>query len=402
MKGFEFKNYFSSSEEEHEYYEEYDELYADCQKEIFAEGYKIYTSIDMEKQAALQQAVDDVLRGYTEVKDDGVYNMQGAAVCIDNDTGFVVAIVGGREQNVGIYTLNRAYQSHRQPGSAIKPLIVYTPFFQDGNNPDTIVVDEEIENGPKASYYYGEVTARLAVEKSLNSVAWQLYQQITPEAGLQYLKNMHFSALHSSDLVLATSIGGFTEGMSALEMAAGYATIENDGYYRSPTCIMKIVDADENIVYMSTQESTQIYKETAARMMTNVLQTAVESGTGAVAKLQWYPCAGKTGTTNGNKDGWFVGYTRYYTTSVWVGYDLPQTVPGLQGGTYPAVIWKTFMTRIHQGLVPMNFLPYAQLSEEFLDEHYPQETETEENVSEEEEEVLEQEELEENESDSEE
>jgi len=401
-QGFEFKEYFETEEEKKAYYEEYDELYADCQKQIFTKGYKIYTSIELDKQQALQESVNWGLSGFTQVGEDGAYTLQGSAVCIDNETGYVVAIVGGREQDLGIYTLNRAYQSYRQPGSSIKPLIVYTPFFERGNTPDTLVVDQKIEGGPTASYYYGAVTSRFAVEKSLNSVAWQLYQQITPEAGLQYLKNMHFSALHSSDLVLATSIGGFTEGMSALEMAAGYATIENDGYYRSPTCIMKIVDADENIVYMSTQESTQIYKETAARMMTNVLQTAVESGTGAVAKLQWYPCAGKTGTTNGNKDGWFVGYTRYYTTSVWVGYDLPQTVPGLQGGTYPAVIWKTFMTRIHQGLVPMNFLPYAQLSEEFLDEHYPQETETEENVSEEEEDVLEQEELEENESDSEE
>ena len=378
MQGFEFKNYFSSSAEEKAYYEEYDELYADCQKEIFAEGYKIYTSIDMSKQEALQSAVNNVLSDYTEVKEDGVYNMQGAAVCIDNDTGYVVAIVGGREQNIGIYTLNRAYQSHRQPGSAIKPLIVYTPFLQNGNTPDTIVVDEEIENGPKSSYYYGEVSVRKAVEKSLNSVAWKLYDEITPEVGLQYLKNMEFSAIEKKDMVTATALGGFTRGVSALEMAAGYATIHNDGIYRTPTCITKMVDGDENIVYQGEISGREIYKETAARMMTDVLKTAIQVGTGKTAYLQGMPCAGKTGTTNDNKDGWFVGYTRYYTTSVWVGCDLPKEIKELEGATYPAEIWKQYMTQIHAGLKPLNFLPYAQLSDEFMEKYYPQEEATEE------------------------
>lgn len=375
MQGFEFKEYFSSTEEEQQYYEEYDELYADCQKQIFVEGYKIYTSIDMQKQEALQTAVNEVLSGYTAVKEDGVYDMQAAAVCIDNDTGHVVAIVGGREQNIGIYTLNRAYQSHRQPGSAIKPLIVYTPFFENGNTPETIVVDEAIEDGPKASYYYGEVTTRFAVEKSLNSVAWKIYDELTPEKGLQYLKDMGFSEIQNNDMVTATALGGFTRGVSALEMAAGYATLQNDGIYRTPTCITKIVDADENIIYVSGKSGIKIYGETAARMMTDVLETAIATGTGKTAYLDGMPCAGKTGTTNDNKDGWFVGYTRYYTTSVWVGCDLPKEVEGLEGATYPAKIWKTYMTEIHEGLRPLNFLPYAQLSEEFMQQYYPQEEE---------------------------
>jgi len=379
MKGFEFKNYFESSRERQEYYEEYDALYADCQKEIFAEGYKIYTSIDMEKQTALQRTIDEVLQDYTEVKDDGVYNMQGAAVCIDNNTGRVVAIVGGREQNMGIYTLNRAYQSHRQPGSAIKPLIVYTPFFQDGNTPDTIVVDEFIENGPRGSYYYGEVTARFAVEKSLNSVAWKLYDEITPEIGLQYLKDMGFSGIDKKDMVTATALGGFTRGTTALEMAAGYATIHNDGVYRTPTCITKIVDGDENTIYTADTNGIEIYGETASRMMTDVLSTSIATGTGKSAYLPEIPCAGKTGTTNDNKDGWFVGYTRYFTTSVWVGCDLPKEIKELEGATYPAEIWKLYMTEIHEDLKPLNFLPYAQLSEEFMQQYYP----TEENSFEE-------------------
>ncbi len=384
MEGFVFQEYFASEEEEIEYYEAYDELYADCQKQIFAEGYKIYTSIEMDKQETLQSAVNDVLSSYTDVNEDGIYKLQGSAVCIDNETGYVVAIVGGREQDIGIYTLNRAFQSFRQPGSSIKPLIVYTPFFERGNNPDTLVMDEEIEGGPKVSYYHGEVTVRYAVEQSLNAVAWRLYEEITPEVGLQYLKDMHFSKIESKDNVLATSLGGFTKGMSALEMAAGYATLENDGVYRTPTCVTKIIDGDQNIVYINEQEGTRIYGETAARMMTDVLETAMISGTGKDARLEGIPCAGKTGTTNDNKDGWFVGYTRYYTTSVWVGCDLPEAVKELQGASYPAQIWKSFMTYANQGLAPMDFLPYAQLSQEFIDEHYPKETEEEETLEEEE------------------
>jgi len=376
MQGFEFKEYFTSEEEKKAYYEEYDELYADCQKQIYAEGYKIYTSIDLTKQAALQNSLNNVLSGFTDVGEDGAYQMQGSAVCIDNETGYVVAIVGGREQNdLGIYTLNRAYQSHRQPGSSIKPLIVYTPFFELGNTPDTMIMDEPIEGGPNMSYYHGEITARFAVQQSLNPAAWNVYSQITPEVGLQYLKNMHFKEIREKDYVLATSLGGFTRGASAVEMASAYATLENDGVYRQPTCIKKIVDAAENIVYMSNQEGTKIYTETAARMMTDVLYSTVTDGISQVAAIPGMPSAGKTGTTNDNKDGWYVGYTRYFTTSVWVGCDIPKAVEGLGGSTYPAQIWKDYMTTIHAGMTPMNFLPYAQLSPEFMEEHYPMEPE---------------------------
>ena len=374
MRGFEFQEYFSSEQEEKEYYREYDALYTECQKEIYEEGYQIYTSIEMDKQELLQATVDEVLEGYTDVKEDGVYNMQGAAVCIDNDTGHVVAIVGGREQNVGVYTLNRAYQSHRQPGSAIKPLIVYTPFLERGNNPDTILIDEEIEGGPKSSYYYGAVNVRFAVEKSLNSVAWKVYEDLTPGVGLQYLKKMHFSQIKDTDMVTPTALGGFTEGTSALEMAAGYATIQNDGIYREPSCIVKLIDGNANTVYRADESGVKIYGETAARMMTDILQTAIATGTGKDACLEDIPCAGKTGTTNENKDGWFVGYTRYYTTSVWVGCDLPETVKGLEGATYPAKIWKSYMTEIHDGLKPLKFLPYARLSDEFMEQYYPTES----------------------------
>ena len=282
----------------------------------------------------------------------------------------MVAIVGGRSQDAVSHTLNRAFQSHRQPGSSIKPLIVYTPSFERGKTPDTIVNDHKFDGGPSNSgdSYYGDVTIRFAVQKSLNTVAWQLYDELTPKVGLQYLKDMNFTNIVKDDYVTATALGGFTTGVSTLEMASAYSTLENDGMYRNPTCIKSIVDSDNNIIYTSSQKDTVIYTETASRMMTDVMTDVMKSGTGRSANLDnGMPCAGKTGTTNDKKDGWFCGFTRYYTTCVWVGCDMPETVKKLTGSSYPAEIWKNYMDQIHADLTPIDFLPYAQISDDYQD-----------------------------------
>ncbi len=366
-EGFVFRYYFSDEDEKNEYEMEYEEMYETCQKRLYTGGYHIYTSIDMRKQVQLQDAINVELSDFTSTNEEGVYEMQGAAVTVDNETGLVVAIVGGREQNFGMYTLNRAYQSHRQPGSSIKPLIVYTPALERGYTPDSVVTDQEIEDGPKnaGGSYAGDVALWYAVAKSMNTVAWQLYDELTPQVGLSYLKEMNFSEIVDNDYVLATSLGGFTRGVSPLEMAAGYATIQNDGCYRTPTCIMKIIDADNNVVYDRLPLDQVVYKENACRMMTSCLEQAMLMGTGQSAALSFMPCAGKTGTTNDQKDGWFVGYTRYYTTSVWVGYDMPREVPDLKGNTYPARIWNRYMEQVHIGKVPLGFLPYPQMSDQW-------------------------------------
>ena len=245
-----------------------------------------------------------------------MYALQSAAVCIDNDNGYVRAIVGGRSQDFSGYTLNRAFQSYRQPGSAIKPLIVYTPSFERNYTPDSVVTDEPIEDGPRNANgsYSGQITVRTAVEKSVNTIAWKLYEELTPEVGLSYLEKMNFAKLDANDYRPATALGGFTNGVSALEMASGYAAIENDGNYRAPTCIVKILDADGNEIYAPAQTEEAVYKQNAARMMTDVLKGVITSGTAHGLGLGSMPAAGKTGTSNDQKDGWFVGYTRYYTT----------------------------------------------------------------------------------------
>lgn len=365
LEGFSFCNEFESAADEEAYNENYAELYAECQRKLYTGGYQIFTSLDLDLQDELQAAVDDTLEVFDTVNEEGVYELQASAVCINNNTGYVQAIVGGRKQDFAGYTLNRAYQSFRQPGSAIKPLLVYAPLFERGKTPDSVVVDEPIENGPKNANgtYIGETTLRTAVEKSINTVAWRLYEELSPEAGLAYLKDMNFSKIESDDYRLSTALGGFTNGVSAVEMASGYATLANDGKYRVPTCIVKILDGSGNVVYACAQEGKQVYRQNAARMMTDVLTGVFTNGTARGLELSDMPCAGKTGTTNDQKDGWFVGYTRYYTTSVWVGYDMPQKLEGLMGYTYPGEIWQTFMEAAHEDKELWAFLPYVQMTD---------------------------------------
>lgn len=352
-QGFIFKNKFASAEEKKEYKAEYNELYETCEQSLYSGGYRIYTSISMTKQKALQNAVNDVLKNFTEKTDAGIYKMQGAAVCISNNTGRVVAIVGGRKQDVSEgYTLNRAFQSFRQPGSSIKPLIVYTPAFENGYTPESIVSDKRFEGGPRNSdgKYSGNIPIRSAVAASKNVIAWKLFEEITPKVGLSYILNMGFSNIVDSDYYPASSLGGLTNGVSPLEMASGFATIENEGYYREPTCIVKITDARDNVIYKNKNKKKQIYSKESAHMMTSCMESVFESGTARGLQIGNMKVAGKTGTTNDKKDGWFCGFSAYYTTAVWVGYDTPRTVSDLYGSTYPGHIWQTFMQSIHTGL----------------------------------------------------
>lgn len=365
QQGFVFQNEFADDAEKEAYETAYDEMYADCQKSLFTGGYRIYTSIDLNIQQELQTAIDDGLSGFTDTTDEGIYKLQSSGVCIDNETGHVTAIVGGRSQEFDGHTLNRAYQSFRQPGSSIKPLIVYTPQLERGYTPDSIVKDAKFEGGPSNSNgrYAGNITLRTAVEQSKNTIAWKLFEELTPEVGLGYLKEMNFAKLDARDQVPAIALGGFTYGTSAVEMASGYAAVENDGVYRQPTCIERIEDADGSVLYETVDSGKQVYEQNAARMMTDILKGVMTVGTARGLDLGDMPSAGKTGTTNDHKDGWFCGFTRYYTTAVWVGYDAPQEMKDLSGATYPGHIWQDFMKKLHEGKEPLDFMPYVSYND---------------------------------------
>lgn len=366
-QGFKLKYEFDSDAKREKYDKEYQEKYNECHQSLYSSGYQIYTSLDVKLQKKLQSAVNNILVDFSEKDENGIYTLQGAATCIDNFTGKVVAIVGGRSQKSDFYTLNRAYQSFRQPGSTMKPLIVYTPAFEMGYSPDSVLVDEPIEDGPKnaSGTYSGEITARNAIKYSKNTTAWKLLEEVGVDKGLSYLQEMEFSKICDGDYTLASALGGMTKGVSTVEMASAYSTIENDGIFRSPSCIIKILDSDGNVVYGAEEKGQRVYKQNACRMMTSTMVSVMtEPGaTGVGCNLQGYTCAGKTGTTNDLKDGWFVGYTRYYSTAVWVGYDIPRELPSLAGNSYPGKIWQIFMQDVHdsKGLKNRVFPDYEDI-----------------------------------------
>ncbi len=350
--GFVFKNEFADEAEEKEYKALYEEEYDKWSEKLVTDGYRIYTTINREMQEKLQRSVDESMYGFVTQKEDGVYNVQAAATCIDNESGRVKAIVGGRSQDNVESSFNRAYQSKRQPGSSIKPLLVYAPALEKGYTANSTLKDVKTADGPANSgnAYSGSISLRSAVEKSRNAAAWSLYQAITPSYAMQYLLNMEFSGISKDDYNLSTALGGFTTGFSTVEMASGYATLENNGVFRTPTCIEKILDSNGNVIIDNVGSEKQVYTEETAKEMTDILEGVLIRGTGAKRRLKSMTAAAKTGTTNDNKDGWFCGYTAYYTTAVWVGFDIPQELEDLSGSTYPGEIWNTFMEDIHEGL----------------------------------------------------
>ena len=352
---FEFKYVFADKNDYETYMTRYNSIYNEKAELIRSGGYKIYTSLNPEIQEKVQTQIDNGLAKFTERQDNGKFALQGAAVVVDNNTGYVVAIVGGRGTED---QFNRGYLSARQPGSTIKPLIDYAPAFDTGEYyPSKIIDDHKWEDGPSNSgSYYGRVTIREALNRSLNTVAWQILEGIGVDTGLNYLAKMHFHKLTYVDNgVKALSIGGFTNGVRVVDMAKGYSTLANYGVYDDKTCITALYDSSDSskdIMKQTKHQTYQVYTEDTAYMITDILKGTMTApyGTGRGLDLaNGQISAGKTGTTNSSKDTWFCGYTRDFTTAVWVAYDTPRAMPGTFGATYAGSIWKRIMDSILEG-----------------------------------------------------
>ena len=360
LDGFEFQYTFADKEAYTTYTDRYQQLYNEKNDEIRGGGYKIYTSLDSQTQALLQAQIDSGLSAYTELQDNGKYALQGAGVVVDNQTNYVTAIVGGRGTDD---QFNRAYLSARQPGSTIKPLIDYAPAFDTGEYyPSRIVDDHKWEDGPSNSggSYRGNVTVREALNRSLNTVAWQILSDIGVNYGLDYLGQMDFQKITYVDNdVPSLSIGGFTNGLRVVDMAKGYSALANNGVYNDRTCILKIEHEQQGDLTKDLKpRAKQVYQEDSAFMVTDILKGTLTEpyGTGYGLTLNNdMPAAGKTGTTNSSKDTWFCGYTRYFTTAVWVGYDTPRAMPGIYGSTYAGKIWQNVMNQLHEGREPWDW-----------------------------------------------
>lgn len=366
-KGFEFQYSFSTMDDYNQYMEHYNESYEEVRNEWYKSGYQIYTSLNSKKQAVLQEAIDSTLKSNEDVAEDGIYKFQGSATCIDNETNKVVAIIGGRSQEITTY-LNRAYQSYRQPGSSIKPLIVYTPALEMGYNPNSMINNIDINAWKNTKAVTGSpIDFRSAVERSENGAAWGLMLEITPKKALPYLQEMNFAKIVPNDFFESAALGGLTYGVSTVEMASAYNALVNQGMYTEPDCIVSIIDKDGNELYEDTRQKKQVYTQNASIGMIDVLKGVMTRGTAKSAgwsgKIE---AAGKTGTTNDNKDGWFCGVTPYYTISVWVGYDSPKEMKGLYGASFPLKIWNSAMKEYLADLPAKNFEGTFEANEEAL------------------------------------
>lgn len=350
--GFQFKYDFANEEERKTYWNTYDTEYKKYYSELITGGYDIYTSIDQNIQNQLQQIVNSKMSIYTDINNStGIYKKQSSATVIDNKTGLVIGIVGGRTQDGVNNSYNRAFLAARQPGSTIKPIIVYTPAIENGYNANSTLVDEYIQNGPKNAYsgYTGKVSLRTAVAKSINTVAYKLTQEVGVEKSLNYLSNMKYKYLSPTDKESKTiGLGGFTYGTTTVEMASAYSTLARNGQYIDATNITKIYDrTTKETIYENTYETKKIYDDGAAYLMTDVLKSVLTDGTGKSFQLpNISEQAGKTGTTNSEKDLWFCGYTPSYSMAVWVGDDIPTSQGHLSTQGY---IWKEMMTRLNEG-----------------------------------------------------
>ncbi len=358
--GFTFTNQFDTTEDYESYQIAYSEAYKEAKEKLFTEGYTIQTSIDPAKQKRIQGIVDAKLELSSSVSDSGIYNLQGAVTAIDNKTHKVVAIIGSRTQEgLESSNYNRAFQYYRQPGSSIKPLIVYTPALMMGYTADSTLKNVDVHQAYKAyseekdlDVLYGrKVTLRKSVEDSLNGPALYTYSKVTPAAGLSHLLKMDFSKIVPDDYYLSSGLGGFTYGVSTVDMASAYSALANFGQYTKVDCIMSMTDRDGTELYQAP-DAVQVYDADAAVAMTDILAGVIEDGTATQMDWEEYsylPAAGKTGTTNSDTNGWFCGYTVPYTLSVWVGNDDNSTVEGLGSEKYPIHIWRDAMLALTEG-----------------------------------------------------
>lgn len=337
---------------------------AAIESELSRGGYSIYLTVDTDMQHTVQDTLanwDDYPTVVGASGDDKV--PQAAAVVIDQSTGELRAIVGGREAPELRKGWNRAYQSATEVGSSIKPLSVYGPALDLGLSPASAVVnipdpiegwDTEIGYPAIGSEKYeGIITLRRGVVSSLNvAAARTLLEDVTLQKAAEYLAKLGVDTSRIKQTGSGLALGAM--GITPIEMAGAYATIANGGTYIKPISFTRVVDQDGKIILDSEKirETRQVFKPTTAYMLVDILEEAVETGTGTAAKIKGKTVAGKTGTNSNYGSAYFAGMTGYYTAVVWVGPDDYQykLESGSTGGKVAAPIWQEFMSKLLDGL----------------------------------------------------
>ena len=327
---------------------------------VASSGYVIYSTMDSDVQAAIDKQAADTKYFY---KDKNGKMMQCAAIVIDNKTGNIVGMLGGVGEKKGL-DYNRAIDAKLQPGSTFKPIAAYGPAFELGvSYPGMGIDDAPINiNGYKPTnwygYYYGYVTAREAINQSMNIPAVKTLQSAGLDYAFTFAQRMGITTLKSSNKNLSMALG--SANVRIIDMAAAYATMANGGIYTEPKLYTKVLDHDgKEVLTTVNKKFTRVMDASTAYMLTDCLRTVVNSGTGTSARFsKTIQIAGKTGNTNDDKDQWFAGYTPYYTMVAWNGYDDPQKIGKRKWGSYPytaTVVFTNVMKTIHKDLKKASF-----------------------------------------------
>lgn len=341
--------------------------------QLYTKGYKIYTTQDSAVQNVMEEEFKKdkyiVKSRKSKDEDTGEYkHSQAAMVIIDHTTGKVVGTVGGLGDDAFTYGLNRATQSKRQTGSSMKPLAVIAPAIEEKIITAATVYDDcETSFGnykPKNYYsgYKGLSTVRDAIEISQNIIPLKIMAELTPQKSIEYLKKMGISSMVTSqdnksanDENLSMALGGLTNGVSPLEMAAAYATIANGGEYIEPIFYTKVEDKSGNTVIEKEQKKERVLSEQAAYVTKSILNQPVigSKGTATYCAISGMDVCAKTGTTNDDYDRWLCEFTPYYTAATWYGYDDQEEVhfSGNPAGKISAAVFK----EIHKGLESKSF-----------------------------------------------
>lgn len=319
-----------------------------------------YAAIDTFKAAVIGETDELIAENYYLTPQPQV-----SLTIIDQCTGNVVAMVGGRGAKTGSRTLNRATDSTRQPGSTFKVLSTYAPALDSaGMTLATVFNDAPFnynDGTPVRNWYTtgyeGISSIRKGIWHSMNIVTVKCLTQITPKLGFDYLEDFGFTTMTELDDCYQPMALGGVGGVTNLELCAAYATIANGGYYNKPRLYTRVLDSDGNVILdHTTNETRQVLKETTAFLLTNAMQDTVTIGTGTAVNFnKSMAIAGKTGTTTLNKDSWFVGYTPYYTAAVWVGYDNSIEMTSKDEKNLAKKLWRAVMEEVHEDLPNESF-----------------------------------------------
>ena len=298
-------------------------------------------------------------------------------VLMDQHTGYVKAVNGGRGTKEISLSLNRATNTLRQPGSTFKVLTAFAPALDTcGATLSTVYYDAPYTVGQKTfrnwyskKGYMGYSTIRDGIVYSMNIVAVRcMMETVTPQLGVEYARNFGITSLTETDYNAATALGGITKGVSNLELTGAYATIANGGIYTKPVFFTKILDHNGKVLLENEPQTKRVLKDSTTFLLTDALAESMESSrmyaspgislnsTSVPANIPGMSNAGKSGTTTSNVDIWFVGYTPYYTAGIWSGCDDNQKISAIGSSTsYHKRIWRQIMTRVHEGLADTGF-----------------------------------------------